>query len=33
MFIADQPCCRELEPWQRETIDDQARVHAAYWPL
>jgi acetoin utilization deacetylase AcuC-like enzyme len=33
MFIAGQPCCRELAPWQRETIEDQARVHAAYWPL
>ena len=33
MFIAGQPCCRELAPWQRAAIDDQARVHAAHWPL
>src|SRR3989304_895655 len=26
MFIAGQPCCRELAPWQRAAIDDQARV-------
>jgi acetoin utilization deacetylase AcuC-like enzyme len=32
-FIAGQPCCRELLPWQQEAIDDQARFLARYWPL
>ena len=33
MFIAGQPCCRQFAPWQREAIDEQARVLAGYWPL
>ena len=32
-FIAGQPCCRELAPWQRAAIDEQAAFLARYWPL
>jgi acetoin utilization deacetylase AcuC-like enzyme len=31
-FIAGQPCCRELPPWQLDAIDEQARFLARYWP-
>ena len=32
-FVAEQACCREFAPWQREAINDQAAFHARYWPL
>ena len=30
-FIAGQPCCREFPAWQREAIDQQARLLASHW--
>jgi len=32
-FIAGQPCCRELAPWQRDAIDEQAGFLGRYWGL
>ncbi len=33
LFIADQPCCRELARWQREAVDGQAAFLGRYWAL
>jgi acetoin utilization deacetylase AcuC-like enzyme len=32
-FVAGQPCCRELLPWQQQSIEDQARFLRRYWRL
>jgi acetoin utilization deacetylase AcuC-like enzyme len=33
LFIAGQPCCRELAPWQLQANDATVRALAAYWEL